>query len=120
MKQKEDLNKAEDTLLEIINDMDNIMKDKFVSTFNEIRMEFKKVFRDEMTIEDSVDLARKEIQEVFTKKDVAIEKDKIIQFAIEPVDFYNTQPNDPTYIQLAKDMEAKFDQMNEIVQRYCK
>ena len=46
MKQKEDLNKAEDTLLEIINDMDSIMKDKFVSTFDEIRMEFKKVFRE--------------------------------------------------------------------------
>ena len=46
MKQKEDLNKAEDTLLEIINDMDNIMKDKFISTFDEIRMEFKKVFRE--------------------------------------------------------------------------
>ena len=46
MKQKEDLNKAEDTLLEIINDMDAIMKDKFVSTFDEIRMEFKKVFRE--------------------------------------------------------------------------
>ena len=46
MKQKDDLNKAEDTLLEIINDMDSIMKDKFVSTFDEIRMEFKKVFRE--------------------------------------------------------------------------
>ena len=46
MKQKEDLNKAEGTLLEIINDMDNIMKDKFVSTFEEIRAEFKKVFRE--------------------------------------------------------------------------
>ena len=46
MKQKDDLNKAEDTLLEIINDMDTIMKDKFVSTFEEIRMEFKKVFRE--------------------------------------------------------------------------
>ena len=45
-KQREDLNKAEDTLLEIINDMDNIMKDKFVKTFNEIRVEFKKVFRE--------------------------------------------------------------------------
>ena len=45
-KQKEDLNKAEDTLLEIINDMDNIMKDKFISTFNEIRTEFKKVFKE--------------------------------------------------------------------------
>ena len=46
MGQKNDLNKAEDTLLEIINDMDTIMKDKFVSTFEEIRMEFKKVFRE--------------------------------------------------------------------------
>ena len=45
-KQKDDLNKAEDTLLEIINDMDNIMKDKFLSTFNEIRTEFKKVFKE--------------------------------------------------------------------------
>ena len=46
MNQREDLNKAEDTLLEIINDMDSIMKDKFVSTFEEIRIEFKKVFRE--------------------------------------------------------------------------
>ena len=45
-KQKEDLEKAEDTLLEIIHDMDDIMKDKFVTTFNEIRAEFKKVFRE--------------------------------------------------------------------------
>ena len=46
MNQREDLNKAEDTLIEIINDMDSIMKDKFVSTFEEIRAEFKKVFRE--------------------------------------------------------------------------
>ena len=46
MKQKDDLNKAEDTLLEIINDMDNIMKEKFISTFNEIKVEFKKVFKE--------------------------------------------------------------------------
>ena len=45
-KQREDLNKAEDTLLEIINDMDNIMKDKFVTTVNEIRVEFKRVFKE--------------------------------------------------------------------------
>lgn len=45
-KQKEDLNKAEDTLLEIINDMDNIMKEKFVTTFDEIRNEFKRVFKE--------------------------------------------------------------------------
>ena len=45
-KQKEDLNNAENTLLEIINDMDNIMKDKFINTFEEIRLEFKKVFKE--------------------------------------------------------------------------
>jgi len=46
MKQKNDLVSAEDTLMEIINDMDNIMKDKFVSTFEEIRLEFKRVFKE--------------------------------------------------------------------------
>ena len=45
-KQREDLNKAEDTLLKIIYDMDNVMKDKFVETFNEIRQEFKRVFKE--------------------------------------------------------------------------
>ena len=45
-KQKEDLNKAEETLLSIIHDMDNIMKERFVSTFNEIRQEFKRVFKE--------------------------------------------------------------------------
>ena len=42
--QKEDLYKAENTLLEIIDEMDSIMKDKFLKTFEEIRLEFKKVF----------------------------------------------------------------------------
>ena len=45
-KQKEDLNKAENTLLEIIHDMDDIMKKKFTTTFDEIRKEFKIVFRE--------------------------------------------------------------------------
>ena len=44
--QKNDLNKAEETLLEIINDMDNIMKEKFITSFNEIRSEFRKVFKE--------------------------------------------------------------------------
>lgn len=44
--QREDLHKAEDTLLEIINEMDTIMKDKFLTTFEEVRAEFKKVFRE--------------------------------------------------------------------------
>ena len=42
--QKEDLRQAEDTLLEIINEMDGIMKEKFFNTFEAIREEFKKVF----------------------------------------------------------------------------
>ena len=45
-KKKEDLNKAENTLLEIIHDMDDIMKKKFTTTFDEIRKEFKIVFRE--------------------------------------------------------------------------
>ena len=42
--QREDLHNAENTLLEIINEMDTIMKDKFLTTFEERRAEFKKVF----------------------------------------------------------------------------
>ena len=38
--------------------------------------------------------------------DIAKQKNKIIQLAIEPVNFYQTQPGDPTYIKLAQDMEA--------------
>ncbi len=44
--QKDDLHKAEETLLEIINEMDTVMKEKFIKTFEEIRIEFKKVFRE--------------------------------------------------------------------------
>lgn len=43
-KQRDDLHNAENTLLEIIKEMDIIMKDKFLTTFEEIRAEFKKVF----------------------------------------------------------------------------
>ena len=44
--QKNDLLKAEDTLYEIIGEMDGIMKDKFQETFEAIRKEFKTVFRE--------------------------------------------------------------------------
>ena len=44
--QKTDLEEAEETLVNIINEMDDIMKDKFITTFNKIQIEFKKVFRD--------------------------------------------------------------------------
>lgn len=45
-KQKEDLLNAEDTLLEIIKEMDTVMKDKFITTFDQIQIEFKKVFKE--------------------------------------------------------------------------
>ncbi len=44
--QKEDLLKAEDTLLEIMNEMDGVMKEEFYNTFMAIKDEFKKVFKE--------------------------------------------------------------------------
>ena len=38
--------------------------------------------------------------------EVAKKENKIIQLTIEPVNYYSLQPNDPTYIKLAQDMEA--------------
>ena len=46
IKQKEDLIKAEDMLLEIINEMDEVMKEKFSETFKIIQEEFKNTFRE--------------------------------------------------------------------------
>lgn len=43
--QKEDLKKAEDTILEIINELDGIMKEKFIETFDEIKVKFKDTFK---------------------------------------------------------------------------
>lgn len=44
--QKEDLLKAEDTLLEIMNEMDEVMKEEFAKTFELIRTEFAQVFKE--------------------------------------------------------------------------
>ena len=44
-KQKEDLVKAEDTILEIIKELDDIMKDKFSASFNLVSVKFKEVFK---------------------------------------------------------------------------
>jgi chromosome segregation protein len=44
--QRDDLNKAENTLLEIIEEMDSIMKEKFLKTFKSVEEEFKKVFKE--------------------------------------------------------------------------
>ncbi len=45
-KQKEDLLGAEATLLEIMNEMDDVMVEEFSNTFKAIREEFKNVFRE--------------------------------------------------------------------------
>ncbi len=44
--QKNDLVNAEDTLYDIIKEMDSVMKDKLLVTFDEIRKEFKTVYRE--------------------------------------------------------------------------
>lgn len=46
IKQKNDLLKAEDTLLEIMNEMDSVMINEFKITFEKIREEFKLVFKE--------------------------------------------------------------------------
>ena len=43
--QKDDLVKAQDTILEIINELDAIMKEKFIESFEQIQVKFKEVFR---------------------------------------------------------------------------
>lgn len=43
--QKDDLLNAKDTLLEIINEMDTVMKEEFLTTFNKIDIEFQEVFK---------------------------------------------------------------------------
>ena len=45
-KQKDDLNHALTTLLEIMNEMDEVMKEEFKKTFDLIRNEFKKFFNE--------------------------------------------------------------------------
>lgn len=64
-------------LIESLLQMD-ISMDKYKTS--ELGKALKKVFRDEMTVDNSVELAENEIKEVFNKKDVAIEKDKDIGF----------------------------------------
>ena len=44
--QKDDLLNAKDSLLEIIDEMDTVMKEEFSNTFNKIKEEFKKVFKE--------------------------------------------------------------------------
>ncbi len=44
--QREDLFKAEETLLEIMNEMDDVMKEEFETTFTQITEEFKHVFKE--------------------------------------------------------------------------
>lgn len=44
-KQKEDLISAENVLLEIINEMDEVMKERFEETFNKVKVEFSEIFK---------------------------------------------------------------------------
>ncbi len=44
-KQREDLQNAEGTLLDIMNEMDDVMKEEFKTTFDSIQIEFQKVFK---------------------------------------------------------------------------
>ncbi len=44
--QRNDLINAKETLLEIINEMDEVMIDEFKSTFEKVKVEFKKVFKE--------------------------------------------------------------------------
>ena len=44
-KQKEDLISAENVLLEIINEMDEVMKERFEETFNKVKIEFSEIFK---------------------------------------------------------------------------
>ncbi len=45
-KQREDLFSAEATLLDIMNEMDDVMKEEFATTFEQVRVEFQKVFKE--------------------------------------------------------------------------
>lgn len=64
-------------LIESLMQMD-ISMDKYKTS--ELGKALKKVYRNEITVSDSVKLATDEIKEVFEKKEVAIEKDKDIGF----------------------------------------
>ncbi|MBR1385862.1 MAG: AAA family ATPase [Bacilli bacterium] len=44
--QKDDLTNAKDTLIEIITEMDEVMKEEFTKTFEKVKVEFKKVFKE--------------------------------------------------------------------------
>ena len=46
VKQREDLKNAEETLLEIMRDMDEVIKEEFETTYHSIREEFRKVFKE--------------------------------------------------------------------------
>lgn len=64
-------------LIESLSKM-NISMDKYKTS--EMGKALKKVYRDEISVQDSVNLACQEIKEVFEKKDVTIERDTDIGF----------------------------------------
>ena len=46
IKQQEDLSEAQNTLLEIIEQMDTVMKEEFIKTFNSIQINFEETFKE--------------------------------------------------------------------------
>ena len=46
IKQQEDLSEAQNTLLEIIEQMDTVMKEEFIKTFNNIQINFEETFKE--------------------------------------------------------------------------
>lgn len=63
--QKNDLDQAKETLLSIINQMDEVMKENFMTTFNQVKEEFKLVFR-ELFNGGSADLTLTEPNDILT------------------------------------------------------
>ena len=63
--QREDLLNAEDTLLEIMNEMDEVIKEEFTKTFEQIRIEFTQVFK-ELFLGGTADLKMTDPSNVLT------------------------------------------------------
>lgn len=56
IKEKEDLSKAKESLLQTISEIDNSAKEKFLDTYNQVRKNFINVFRTLFTEDDNCDI----------------------------------------------------------------
>ncbi|GAB3814004.1 chromosome segregation protein SMC [Pontibacter rugosus] len=66
--QRDDLLNAKNTLIDTINEIDMVAKEKFMSSFNEIKDNFKRVFRSLFTDEDNCDLVLSDPQHPLDSK----------------------------------------------------